>query len=312
MARQPFSYYGGKQKLIKKILPYVPKHTVFCEPFCGGATLFWSKPWPDINSTSDYREILNDKDELIYNFYQQMKDRFDDLFWLIQHTTYHEKEHARAKYICRNPEWFSSLDKAWAFYVNINQSFANVINKGWGRGVYGGNPSARFHSKLIAFNEFRSRLDGVHLTNQDALTVIEQWDSPQTFFYCDPPYIDTDNGNYIKYTKQDYIDLIEVLSNIKGSMILSSYNNRISKPDDWKKVVFKTTMSASGTWGKARDTTKKNIRKNLERNEVLYIKQASIPREEILGLYDSGKFDCFDNVESLLYGDSIESLLYGN
>jgi DNA adenine methylase len=30
------SYYGGKQKIITKILPYLPKHKVFVEPFVGG------------------------------------------------------------------------------------------------------------------------------------------------------------------------------------------------------------------------------------------------------------------------------------
>ena len=41
--KTPISYYGGKQKMLKYLLPMIPKHNVYIEPFFGGGALFWAK-----------------------------------------------------------------------------------------------------------------------------------------------------------------------------------------------------------------------------------------------------------------------------
>jgi len=37
--KTPISYYGGKQALLKHILPLIPKHKLYTEAFCGGAAV---------------------------------------------------------------------------------------------------------------------------------------------------------------------------------------------------------------------------------------------------------------------------------
>lgn len=34
--KTPISYYGGKQTLLKHILPLIPNHKLYTEAFCGG------------------------------------------------------------------------------------------------------------------------------------------------------------------------------------------------------------------------------------------------------------------------------------
>lgn len=41
--RTPLTYYGGKQQLCKEILHQIPQHQLYCEPFCGGAAVFFGK-----------------------------------------------------------------------------------------------------------------------------------------------------------------------------------------------------------------------------------------------------------------------------
>ena len=41
--KTPISYYGGKQTMLKHILPLVPAHKLYTEAFCGGAALLFAK-----------------------------------------------------------------------------------------------------------------------------------------------------------------------------------------------------------------------------------------------------------------------------
>ncbi len=58
--KTPTSYYGGKQNLVRHILPLIPDHTVYTEPFVGGGAIFWSKPPSTTEIINDYnRELIN-------------------------------------------------------------------------------------------------------------------------------------------------------------------------------------------------------------------------------------------------------------
>lgn len=65
-----FPYYGGKQRIASKITELIPKHTVYVEPFAGGAAVFFKKPWPDVSNTGHYREVLNDTNGDVVNFFR--------------------------------------------------------------------------------------------------------------------------------------------------------------------------------------------------------------------------------------------------
>lgn len=47
--KTPIAYYGGKQRLASRIVKLMPKHTVYVEPFCGGAAVLFVKPFPSIS-----------------------------------------------------------------------------------------------------------------------------------------------------------------------------------------------------------------------------------------------------------------------
>lgn len=41
--KTPITYYGGKRKMVNHILPLIPEHSLYAEPFAGGAAIFWAK-----------------------------------------------------------------------------------------------------------------------------------------------------------------------------------------------------------------------------------------------------------------------------
>ena len=291
-----FAYYGGKQRIATKIIPLIPKHTVYCEPFAGGASVLFMKPWPSVTNSIDYREVINDTNLLVYTFYQQFRDNTEELVKRISLTPYSEKDHAESIIICKNPEKYEPVIVAWAFFVNINTSFSKTLSNGWGRAVFTSNLSYTWYSRIENCFKLLNRMQGVHISNVDAIKCIQQWDSPQTFFFIDPPYVGTDMGHYKGYTQDDLNLLIATLKNIDGSFILTGYQNN-SYPADWETYYIKTVNSASGKGKAGNNRNKSEMATDLgdrEREEVILRKLSNKAlRPEIQKLYDSGKFDCF-------------------
>ncbi len=67
--KTPISYYGGKQSMLKEILPIIPKHKIYVEPFFGGGAVFWAKE-PAVT------EVINDTNMRVVNFYEVLKHDF--------------------------------------------------------------------------------------------------------------------------------------------------------------------------------------------------------------------------------------------
>jgi DNA adenine methylase len=289
--KPPISYYGGKQRMCPKIVPLIPRHTVYVEPFAGGAAVFFAKPWPKVSDTNHYREVLNDKDQRIINFYQQLRDNGQALCDKLALTLYSEAEYQLAKDLdCED-----KLEAARRYYTNSQQSFAKKLNGGWGRSVYGQNQAVTWAKKVNQLPEYIDCMASVFIACEDALKIIKQWDSPQTFFYCDPPYPETNCGHYRGYTIQDFQALVDTLSNAQGSFLLSNYDQPdASIPADWERFEFETTASSRGRVGYDRSKKMDESAQNRKRTEVVWRRFNRVPvREEIQKLYDSGAYDCF-------------------
>lgn len=285
--KPPISYYGGKQRMAPNIVPLLPRHTVYVEPFCGGAAIMFAKPWPKVTCKSDYREIINDKDGELINFYKQLRDNGPELCRLLSLSPYSEEEYRIAKV----PEG-SDIERARRYFINARQSFANQPGAGWGRAVSGVNHAATYCNAVARLPEYLDRMAGVYIACQDAITIIEQWDSPQTLFYCDPPYPDTCQGHYSGYSIDDYRALIEALNAATGNVVLSCYDIGIEMPG-WERYEFAARMSVRGI-RRGADGSKAE-RPDTERTEVVWRRWNTVPvRPEIQALYDSGAYDCFD------------------
>jgi DNA adenine methylase len=50
--KTPITYYGGKQQLSGRIIPLIPEHTLYCEPFLGGGAVFFRKPKSQAESST--------------------------------------------------------------------------------------------------------------------------------------------------------------------------------------------------------------------------------------------------------------------
>lgn len=216
--KTPISYYGGKQSMLKHILPLIPKHKTYVEPFFGGGAVFWAKQQSEV-------EIINDYNSNVVNFYEQLKTNYPELKTLIDATPYSRQAYKRAITIYDTPYIFAPVHRAWAFWVCCIQGFNNIIGSWRGNQTRKKEPLLN-HNKKAALNISHSdRLDLVQIEQKDAVYLIKRLDAPDTFFYIDPPYVGADQGHYGGYTQEHFDELLEVLSNIKGMFLLSSYPN---------------------------------------------------------------------------------------
>jgi DNA adenine methylase len=80
--------------------------------------------------------------------------------------------------------------------------------------------------------------------------VIRKTDHEDAFHYVDPPYFNADMGHYGGYTREDFIALLNMLSNVKGKFMLSSYPSDILREyatqQCWHTKEFVMRRSAGG------------------------------------------------------------------
>lgn len=238
------SYYGGKQRLAAKILQYFPPHSVYVEPFAGGAALLFAKPVLPVTCTRNYRELLNDTSDLLINMYRVAIERRDEFVLKIQGTLFSQSDHRRAKTICKQPEEHNELDRAWAYYVSIQFSFSNKLGEFWIIGKLGDNKAAKHHQKKLQLQSTLERLSCVAVSCDDAIRCIKRNDSPQTLFYCDPPYPNACQGHYRGYTLEHWGELCDALDNAKGSYVLSNYAQPIEPKSAQQRIEMKASMCA--------------------------------------------------------------------
>jgi DNA adenine methylase len=240
--KTPISYYGGKQNLVEMILPMMPKHIQYVEPFCGGATLFWKK-------RKSEHEAINDYDLRVSNFWFVLKTDFERLQFLIQNTLHSEHEHQKAKEILSNPIEDKVLF-AWAFWVQTTMSFSNKIFAGFAFSNERAQ-SKTTRAKRETFNlHLYDRIKDAEIFNRDAIELIKAKDSENTFMYLDPPYAESNCGHY-EDKKEVYYRLLDLLPTLKSKWLMSSYPSeqltKLREDNNWN---FKDIQQSLGVSGK--------------------------------------------------------------
>jgi DNA adenine methylase len=248
-SRTPLTYYGGKQALARQIVPLMPEHRVYLEPFCGGAAILFAKERAE-------RETINDADGRVMAFWRALRDRPDELAAAVAATPYGRAEW-RASRVAGDDE---DIEAARRLLVNVDQSFSrsrqswSVPCIGDGRGRWQPGSWENLPPKLVAA---ATRLQGVALEHGDALDLIPKWDRADAVIYIDPPYTGPLRTAPTKgYDVDDdgtlWTRLVDVLLEVQhAAVILSGYPCDEAERLDWRMVPLRMKRTVQSRDGEA-------------------------------------------------------------
>ncbi|RME80445.1 MAG: DNA adenine methylase [Caldilineae bacterium] len=275
----PCRWFGGKGNMARRILPLIPRGRVYVEPYCGMASVFWHLPRPFPV------EVLNDLNGDVVNLFRCLQDpeRFERFARRITWTPYALEEFRRALNVLETSD--DPEERAWAFFVAQNQSFSGVAKTEgcWGRAFISNRSMAdtvnKWRGRIKLLQWWHDRLTRVQIDSRDAIEVIRYWDSEDTVFYIDPPYVhDTRKDKDVYACECDdahHEALVDTLLQIKGRAVLSGYDNGIYRRLEeagWERVEFQTACYAASRWRGSKLRGAGAAMKRAARTEMCWVK----------------------------------------
>lgn len=218
-----FPYIGGKHLLAKLIVELIPEHEIYVEPLTGAGHVFFTKERSKV-------EVLNDADSKIANLFYCVAFHFKEFWskfrWLVYSRAIRRKLTQELKK--KEAVELGDVDSAVGMFFLVNSGFGGNPYGGFGYSVNRGGEAKRLKNAMLRLRCIHKRLLGnVFIECLDFEDVMNKWDSEKTFFYCDPPYYNTEHYYDKHFGKEDHRRLLNRLKQTKGKWILSGYHNEL-------------------------------------------------------------------------------------
>ena len=192
------SWPGGKSRLLKSLLPLIPAHKTYVEPFAGGLALLLAKPRSKV-------EIVNDLNGDLVSVYRCAQFHLEALCAEIDHTIFSRRNVAEYQ----QNRGLTELQRAARFLMLNKMSF------GGGMTSYGLTKSNKVKSLTVVprmLKDLRDRLDGVSVENLSYERILALYDAKETVFFLDPPYYNSAPGK--AYTGWDEATMRDFASRV--------------------------------------------------------------------------------------------------
>ncbi len=263
LLRSPINKIGGKAYLSQWLCGFLPEHERYTEPFAGGAKLFFYKESSPI-------EILNDSDDSLVNLYRciQNAEKRLRLIAFLNETPYARGVFQSWKY--GDETILDDIEKAGRYFFLCKASFAGDALKGGfacpSRSTTR-NPAMTYQNSIDALEHIAKRLKGVTIENLPYLESIKRYDSEDTLFYCDPPYL---NGEHYygkdSFGQDDHRGLAELLHDIKGKAMVSHYQNSLYDElyRGWHRYEYQSFKGSYKSEGEEKPRTREVLYTNFE------------------------------------------------
>lgn len=211
MSEPIIPWMGGKRRLADVLLPRFPQHECYVELFAGGAALYFLRQPAKVEVINDvngeltnlYRVVQRHLEEFVRQFKWALSSR--QVFEWLQDTP---------------PETLTDIQRAARFFYLQHNCFG-----GRARGAtFGTATTTPPGLNLLRLEETLSaahlRLSSTYIERLDWRECFRRYDRPHTFFYIDPPYLDT-AGYGVPFGVDQFELLADTMRQAKGKAILS-------------------------------------------------------------------------------------------
>lgn len=208
------AWVGGKKALRDEILIRFPlNYERYIEVFGGAGWVLFHKP-------PDSFEVFNDANSNLVNLYRCVRDNPRKLIYKLKFMINSRDDFRYIAEQRRNGLFarFHDYDRAAKFYYLIVNSYANKTMQYCCKSI-------SMWAKFPLIERAAARLQSVTVENRDFEALIKQYDRPNSFFYCDPPYYSTESFyKDVDFTHKDHERLRNTLLEIDGKFLVS-YND---------------------------------------------------------------------------------------
>ena len=207
------AWVGGKKALRDEILARFPRnYKRYIEVFGGAGWVLFHKP-----PGNDF-EVFNAFNGNLVNLYRCVREQPEALRNELRYMLNSRLDFEYMKGMLHSQAVLPDVRRAAYYYALIRYSYAA------GTSTFGSQPHAMWNNFPL-IESAAGRLQKVVIENKDCVKLIRQYDRPESFFYCDPPYYNADQ--YYEAVSSDGFDhagLADALLGIKGKFLLS-YND---------------------------------------------------------------------------------------
>lgn len=236
--KAPFAWAGSKARSLQHVLPHLPYRRVFVDVFGGSGSV-------TLGRRPSKLDVYNDAFSGVTDFYRCVKDDVllaELIAWLKINI------HSRELFNIYKSEWKNTADiveRAGKWYYMVVMSFGS-LGRNFGRSTSSNVSLAKkLQNNLDLFWPVHHRFKDVQVENSDFEQCIKDYDSHDTVFYLDPPYMYSDVGIYEEaWNLEKHKRLLQVVFSTEGFCALSGYENELYDSMPWDhKITWETHIT---------------------------------------------------------------------
>lgn len=247
--RTPLHWIGGKGRLVAKFLPLLPSHNHYVEPFGGGGSVLIAK------KPCRGNETFNDLSKALVDFFRVLSDEqtFEKFYRRVAPLPCSRDIYNDARETWEQTE--DRVERVAKWFVVARQSFGGIFGCSWGTVTESpkGSWTGSWISTLQMLPGLHARLQLVQIENDDYRTVLKRYNGAGYLAYCDPPYVTDTRVTETVYdhemTNKDHRELVSMLLEYDGAVVLSGYRHRVYQPLEdagWERLDIETCCAAAG------------------------------------------------------------------
>lgn len=250
----PFHWIGGKSSLMPRLIPLIPYHETYVSVFGGSGGDIYNKPRSE-------REIYNDANHVIVNFFRVLQDRAhrEELTYRLTYMPHSRLMFAESQEVLRQCN-VDPVRLAAAFYFCTYYSYAGRDPCRPEKPFICAANYARWMRTAEHLDIVARRFQRVLLENLPWQEMLDRYDRPSVCMYLDPPYLPstrpTKNFYLFEMAEEDHVVLLDRIQQLKCKVMLSGYDSEMYREylAKWRRAEFETYCWSSSNPEKPKRT----------------------------------------------------------